>query len=221
MEDNQNIQFQLTDALIEQVELLIEQKNDKALKTLLEEFHYADIAEILDQAAKFGLHLQLYHQNLGQLPKDLMVAITSCHTRFVFSGSNPPSAKFLLSGSEKSFEAEDIQDDFKLIESLTQRYFVLKRPEKPLVRAIAPWVHHYEMDLEEVEEYIQEITTPFLTSEQVDKKLSEFTRNLVMKLTPDEPQAKPENDDETAGNAVSEVKEGTATAELADDDLLY
>ena len=53
------------------------------------------------------------------------------------------------------------------------------------------------------------------------KKLSEFTRNLVMKLTPHEPQAKPENDDETAGNAVSEVKEGTATAELADDDLLY
>ena len=49
MEDNQNIQFQLTDALIEQVELLIEQKNDKALKTLLEEFHYADIAEILDE----------------------------------------------------------------------------------------------------------------------------------------------------------------------------
>ena len=49
MEDNKNIQFQLTDALIEQVELHIELKNDKALQNLLKEFHYADIAEILDE----------------------------------------------------------------------------------------------------------------------------------------------------------------------------
>ncbi|MGC1205458.1 MAG: magnesium transporter, partial [Flavobacteriaceae bacterium] len=48
-EEKENIQFQLTDALLEQVELLIETKNDKELKTLLDEFHYADIAEILDE----------------------------------------------------------------------------------------------------------------------------------------------------------------------------
>lgn len=48
-EDNENIQFQLSDELIEQVELLIEQKNDKDLKTLLDEYHFADIAEILDE----------------------------------------------------------------------------------------------------------------------------------------------------------------------------
>ncbi len=48
-EENENIQFQLTDELIEQVELFIKQKNDKELKTLLDEFHYADIAEILDE----------------------------------------------------------------------------------------------------------------------------------------------------------------------------
>ncbi|MEO1031512.1 MAG: magnesium transporter [Bacteroidota bacterium] len=44
-----NIQFQLTDELIEKVEILVEDQNDKALKTLLNEFHYADIAEILDE----------------------------------------------------------------------------------------------------------------------------------------------------------------------------
>jgi magnesium transporter len=44
-----NIQFQLTDELIEKVELLVEAKNDKALKDLLNEFHHADIAEILDE----------------------------------------------------------------------------------------------------------------------------------------------------------------------------
>ena len=44
-----NIQFQLTDELIERVEILVEDKNDKGLKTLLNEFHHADIAEILDE----------------------------------------------------------------------------------------------------------------------------------------------------------------------------
>ena len=50
MEETQdNIQFQLTDELIEKVEVLVEDKNDKELKLLLNEFHYADIAEILDE----------------------------------------------------------------------------------------------------------------------------------------------------------------------------
>ena len=50
MEETQdNIQFQLTDELIEKVELFVEANNDKELKLLLNEFHYADIAEILDE----------------------------------------------------------------------------------------------------------------------------------------------------------------------------
>ncbi|WNH08828.1 magnesium transporter [Thalassobellus suaedae] len=49
LEENENIQFQLTDELIEQVELLIENQNDKELHQLLDEFHHADIAEILDE----------------------------------------------------------------------------------------------------------------------------------------------------------------------------
>jgi magnesium transporter len=44
-----NIQFQLTDELIEKVEVLVEYEDDKELKLLLNEFHYADIAEILDE----------------------------------------------------------------------------------------------------------------------------------------------------------------------------
>ncbi len=47
--EDQNIQFQLTEELIEQVEQLIEIKNDKELKKRLDGFHYADIAEILDE----------------------------------------------------------------------------------------------------------------------------------------------------------------------------
>lgn len=48
-EEKENIQFELTDELIEQVEILIEAQKDKELKKLLDEFHYADIAEILDE----------------------------------------------------------------------------------------------------------------------------------------------------------------------------
>ena len=49
MEENENILFQLTDELIEKVEQLIAENSDKELQLLLTEFHYADIAEILDE----------------------------------------------------------------------------------------------------------------------------------------------------------------------------
>lgn len=49
LEEKENIQFQLTDELVEQVEKLIESKNNKELHKLLDDFHYADIAEILDE----------------------------------------------------------------------------------------------------------------------------------------------------------------------------
>ncbi|MEL0651998.1 magnesium transporter [Algibacter sp. TI.3.09] len=48
-EETENIQFQLTKELIEQVEQLIANKSDNELKELLDEFHHADIAEILDE----------------------------------------------------------------------------------------------------------------------------------------------------------------------------
>ncbi len=48
-EEKEHIQFELTDELISEVELLVSKYEDKALTTLLNEFHYADIAEILDE----------------------------------------------------------------------------------------------------------------------------------------------------------------------------
>ncbi|MEM6514980.1 MAG: magnesium transporter [Bacteroidota bacterium] len=48
-EENENIQFLLTDELLDTVRDLVETKNDKSLKGLLNDFHYADIAEILDE----------------------------------------------------------------------------------------------------------------------------------------------------------------------------
>lgn len=49
MENQDNIHFHLTDVIIETVKILIEKKNDKELHQLLNNYHYADIAEILDE----------------------------------------------------------------------------------------------------------------------------------------------------------------------------
>ena len=49
VEEKENIQFELNDDLIEKVELFVANKSDKELKLLLHEFHYADVAEILNE----------------------------------------------------------------------------------------------------------------------------------------------------------------------------
>ncbi len=48
-EEKENIQFELTDELLTQVEVLVEENEDRELQRLLRNFHYADIAEILDE----------------------------------------------------------------------------------------------------------------------------------------------------------------------------
>lgn len=49
LEEKENIPFELTEALLEQVNQLVEQQNNNELQALLSPFHYADIAEILDE----------------------------------------------------------------------------------------------------------------------------------------------------------------------------
>ena len=43
------MRFQLTKKVIEQVEQLIEHRDGDALKLLLHDFHFADIAELLEE----------------------------------------------------------------------------------------------------------------------------------------------------------------------------
>lgn len=47
-EQNENIKFTISDALIDQVEELVDSKNNNAILELLNEYHHADIAEILE-----------------------------------------------------------------------------------------------------------------------------------------------------------------------------
>ena len=48
-ENKENIKFQISNKLIKNVEQLIDSKNDQATLELLNEFHHADIAEILEE----------------------------------------------------------------------------------------------------------------------------------------------------------------------------
>ena len=48
-ENNDNIQFQISDELIEKVEHLIDSRKDEDILEFLIEFHYADVAEILEE----------------------------------------------------------------------------------------------------------------------------------------------------------------------------
>jgi magnesium transporter len=48
-ENKENIKFQISDELINNVEHLVDSKNDQATLELLNEFHHADIAEILEE----------------------------------------------------------------------------------------------------------------------------------------------------------------------------
>jgi len=48
-EENENIQFQLSKELVESVQQRIESHDDLALQEQLNEFHYADVAEILEE----------------------------------------------------------------------------------------------------------------------------------------------------------------------------
>ena len=47
-ETKEHIPFEITEALMESLKVLIDSKNDTAILALLKEVHYADIAEILD-----------------------------------------------------------------------------------------------------------------------------------------------------------------------------
>jgi magnesium transporter len=49
VEEKENIQFELTDLLIEQVRQLIVENDNDALRVLMDDFHFADIAEILEE----------------------------------------------------------------------------------------------------------------------------------------------------------------------------
>ncbi len=155
-------------------------------------FATPDFAQILDQGAKYGLHLILFHQNLNQLDNQIRTAMTACHSRFIFGGVTSSDASQMLEGSRPTFE--DLRDDISIVPSLPARHYILKRPDRPLVNAYTPEVHEYRVPEEKLESYIESMTARFLSPEIVD----ELMRESVPLPEPSEPAAdslKPSNID--------------------------
>jgi len=134
-------------------------------------FATPDFAQMLDQSAKYGLHLVLFHQNLNQLDGDLRTALTACHTRFVFGGVTRQDAGYMLEGSLPSFE--DLREDINNVPSLPPRHYLLKRPEQRLIYAFTPTVHEYRVTEEKLEKYVAELTAGYLTPDEIDRLLAQ------------------------------------------------
>lgn len=100
-EEKENIQFELSDGLIEQVELLVAQQNDKALQKLLNEFHYADIAEILDE---LDLEAAMYVIKLldSEMTSDILMELDEDNREKVLKN---------LSAKEIAEEIEELDTD--------------------------------------------------------------------------------------------------------------
>jgi excisionase family DNA binding protein len=132
-------------------------------------FATPDFAQILDQGAKYGLHLILFHQNLNQLDNQIRTAMTACHSRFVFGGITSSDANQMLEGSRPTFE--DLRDDISSVPSLPARYYILKRPDQPLINAFTPEVQEYRVPEDKIERYVESMTAGFLSPEEVDKMM--------------------------------------------------
>ena len=146
-------------------------------------FTTPDFPQMLDQGAKYGLHLILFHQNLNQLDNATRTALTACHTRFVFGGITSNDAGLMLEGSRPTFD--NLRDDVALVPSLPARHYLLKRPDKPLAFAHTPEVREFKVPISKVEAYVETATESFLSPDNLDR---------LMKMSvplPDDTQAGP------------------------------
>jgi hypothetical protein len=110
-----------------------------------QEYFTPDIAQILPQSAKRGLHLMIFHQDPGQLTPALTSAVKNAQTKLFFS----------------------TEDDLK-----EQRHFTLRRAngetlecETPVMRPVFPLPA-------QIEKFVEYYTQYFMTCEQVDERLN-------------------------------------------------
>jgi hypothetical protein len=103
-----------------------------------------DIHHILIEAAKYGLHLFLFHQDMRQLRGDFPGAFKSAQTKLFFSTEERPQP---------------------------QRHFALRRADHTLIDAETLNVKPFTVSPPEREQYVEQLTSAFLTSAEVDKLL--------------------------------------------------
>ena len=110
-----------------------------------QEYMTPDLAAILPQSAKYGLHLMLFHQHPGQLTPGIASAIKNAQTKLFFS-------------------TEDVPKE--------QRHFTLRRANGEDILCQSPLMTLRPASQSRIDQYVEYTTQSFMTCEQVDEKLS-------------------------------------------------
>ena len=127
-----------------------------------QEYMTPDLAAILPQSAKYGLHLMLFHQHPGQLTPGIASAIKNAQTKLFFS-------------------TEDVPKE--------QRHFTLRRSDGKVTQCQSPLMSLQPASEKAIQKYIEKMTKDFLTVEQVDEKLNKsHNKGKPTKATYDDTQ---------------------------------
>jgi DNA helicase HerA-like ATPase len=117
-----------------------------------------DIGAMLDQSAKYGLHLMLFHQRESHLPTDLQDALQNAQTKFIFSTSDNPKE---------------------------QRHFTYINPNGERIEGQVPRVPEPYTTERQLEAYTQRLLKDFLTHQEVDALL-ERTQEATQEVSDDD-----------------------------------
>ena len=103
-----------------------------------------DVSAMLDESAKYGLHMMLFHQRKEQLDKNLASALQNAQTKFIFSTDKEPKA---------------------------QRRFRFQTASGLDRDGEVPNVTEYFVSEERVAKYKERLLANFLTASEVDRRL--------------------------------------------------
>jgi hypothetical protein len=110
-----------------------------------QEFLTLDLAAILPQSAKYGLHCMLFHQDAGQLTPALTSAVKNAQTKIYFS-------------TEESLKE--------------QRHFTLRRANGETTECESPLMSFRPASEKRITKYVESMTQGFMTPQEVDTALA-------------------------------------------------
>jgi len=140
-------------------------------------FATLDVPEMLDEGAKSGLHLMLFHQRLSQLTSDLQGAVRNAHSRFIFGGLPRGEVSTLLEGSlqSASVSSRSSLDDISTTVLHAKQHFSFRRPGRHIAMVLAPHVRDFPTPRKLVDQYVEERVASYPTPEAVDAMLAEVS----------------------------------------------
>lgn len=168
-------------------------------------FTTPDMPYILDELAKYGLHLILFHQRMSKLDTDVRGAMKNADTKIIFGGVERREVQELL---ERRYDDEVIEQTI----DHPKRYFTLKRSNQPLTVGITPLVRKRYVSEDVEQEYIRIKLAAYLTPQQVDAKLARFAERFTPPAAHVELKGTPRKSPRTQIF-------NNAPAEISDDDL--